>query len=155
MKATWSIPLLLILVMPDPSAFRPAAAESREELTRQVRQAETAFAATMAKRDHMLFASFIADEAVFFGRNGALRGKASVVQAWKGFFDGAQAPFSWEPIVVEVLDSGNLALTSGPVRDPQGRETGTFNSVWRREADGRWKVIFDKGCPPCNCAASN
>jgi ketosteroid isomerase-like protein len=22
---------------------------------------------------------------------------------------------------------------------------GTFNSIWRREADGRWLVVFDKG----------
>ena len=38
-----------------------------------------------------------------------------------------------------------------PIRDPSGKRTGTFNSVWRREKDGRWKVVFDKGCPPCDC----
>ena len=59
----------------------------------------------------------------------------------------ADAPFSWRPEVVEVLDSGTLALTSGPVRDPTGKQTGTFNSIWRREPDGRWRVVFDKGCP--------
>jgi ketosteroid isomerase-like protein len=29
---------------------------------------------------------------------------------------------------------------------------GTFNSVWRRESDGSWKVVFDKGCDACDCA---
>ncbi len=154
MKGTWSIPFLLVLVLLDPCG-RLNAAESREELTRQVRQAETAFAATMANRDYDRFASFIAEEAIFFGRRGTSRGRALVIQAWKGFFDGAQAPFSWEPIIVEVLDSGKLAITSGPVRDPQGKETGTFNSVWRREVDGSWKVIFDKGCPACDCTGVN
>jgi ketosteroid isomerase-like protein len=48
---------------------------------------------------------------------------------------------------VEVLDSGTLALSAGPVRDPKGQQIGTFNSIWRREADGSWKIIFDKGCP--------
>jgi hypothetical protein len=33
------------------------------------------------------------------------------------------------------------------VFDPQGKRIGTFNSIWRRETDGRWHVIFDKGCP--------
>ena len=35
------------------------------------------------------------------------------------------------------------------VRDPQGRRTGTFNSIWRLEGDGKWRIIFDNGCPPC------
>jgi hypothetical protein len=67
-------------------------------------------------------------------------------------FDGSTAPFSWKPGQVEVLDSGTLALSSGPVLDPSARQTGTFNSIWRREASGEWKVVFDKGCPVCNCA---
>ena len=65
---------------------------------------------------------------------------------------GPDAPFSWRPEVVQVLDSGTLALTSGPVRDPTGRRTGTFNSIWRREPNDQWRVVFDKGCPPpCDC----
>jgi hypothetical protein len=52
---------------------------------------------------------------------------------------------STEPQRVEVLDSGTLALSSGPVRDPQGKRIGTFNSVWRREPRGAWKVVFDNG----------
>jgi len=26
--------------------------------------------------------------------------------------------------------------------------TARFNSIWQRQADGRWQVIFDKGGPP-------
>lgn len=55
------------------------------------------------------------------------------------------APFSWEPAEGEVLESGTLVLSSGPVRDPEGKRSGTFNSIWRLEADGRWRVVFDKG----------
>ena len=47
--------------------------------------------------------------------------------------------------VVEVLESGNLALSSGPVRNASGEEVGRFNSIWRKEADGTWRVVFDKG----------
>jgi ketosteroid isomerase-like protein len=73
-----------------------------------------------------------------------------VAAGWKSLFEGAKAPFSWEPERVEVLDSGTLAFSTGPVRDPEGRQIGTFNSIWRREADGHWKIVFDKGCPPCD-----
>jgi ketosteroid isomerase-like protein len=130
-------------------AVQPAWGGSREELTAQVRAAETGFARSMAERDTASFAGFIAEETVFFGSKDVLRGRAQVVLRWKAFFEGEQAPFSWRPEEVEVLDSGTLALTSGPVHDPEGQRIGTFNSVWRLEADGRWRVVFDKGCPPC------
>ena len=58
---------------------------------------------------------------------------------------------SWRPEEVEVLESGKLAIRSGPVLGPDGKRSGTFNSIWRLEPDGRWRVIFDKGCPPCDC----
>jgi ketosteroid isomerase-like protein len=122
-----------------------------DALAEQVRATETSFAKTMADRDHKAFASMLAEEAVFFSPQGPLRGSKAVAEAWKPFFEGAQPPFSWEPERVEVLDSGGLAFSSGPVRDPQGKRVGTFNSVWRRDAQGHWKIVFDSGCPPCNC----
>lgn len=117
----------------------------------QVRARERAFAKTMADRDHAAFVSFLAEETLFLPSGGPLRGKAAVAQAWKKFYEAPKAPFSWEPDTAEVLDSGALAMTSGPVFDPDGKRVGTFNSVWRREADGQWRIVFDKGCPDCGC----
>jgi ketosteroid isomerase-like protein len=126
-----------------------AECQSNAALTDQVRAAETAFAKTMADRDHAAFTSFLADEVRFYDKQTPIRGKAAVAAAWKPLFEGAMAPFSWVPETVEVVDSGTLALTSGPVRGRDGKQTGTFNSIWRREADGRWKILFDKGAAPC------
>lgn len=123
--------------------------EEHAKLEAELRAAETAFAQTMADRDHAAFAAFISDEAVFFGRKGETRGRQAVVESWASLFEGPNAPFSWRPEVAVVLASGGLGLTSGPVFDPAGKQTGTFNSVWRRESDGTWKIVFDKGCPPC------
>jgi ketosteroid isomerase-like protein len=119
-----------------------------EALAAQVRMTEAAFAATMASRDHAAFTSFLDDEAVFFGR-GVLRGKQAVAAGWKGFFEGAEPPFSWAPEQVEVLASGTLALSSGPVYDPGGKRIATFSSIWRRTVEGKWTIVFDKGCPHC------
>jgi ketosteroid isomerase-like protein len=127
-----------------------AQAQTPQDLTHQVFAAESSFAHSMAARDIEAFASFVDPEAVFMGRR-ALQGRDSIVAAWRPFFDGPQAPFSWTPEVVEVLASGTLALTSGPVRDPSGKQTGVFNSIWRRDRDGHWHVVFDKGCPVCDC----
>jgi len=145
------IPLLAWVVMA--VALPSALADSTGDLAKleaDVRAAETAFAKTMADRDHAAFAGFISDEAVFFGRAGEIRGKAAVVDAWASLFEGEQPPFSWRPEVAVVLESSRgLGFTSGPVFSPEGKQTGTFNSVWRRESNGSWKIVFDKGCPPC------
>jgi ketosteroid isomerase-like protein len=120
------------------------------DLQAEVRAREVAFAKTMADRDLDAFATFVSEEALFFGRD-VLRGRAAVVAGWKGYFEGEDAPFSWEPQRVEVVDSGTLALSTGPVLDHDGKRVGTFNSTWRRESDGQWRVVLDIGCPPCLC----
>ena len=117
-------------------------------LTKHVFAAESSFAASMARRDLKAFAALVSREAVFFSDTAALRGKEAVVEAWRKFFLEPKAPFSWRPETVEVLSSGTLGLTSGPVHDPAGKLIGTFTSIWRRDADGSWRIIFDKGCPP-------
>ena len=125
------------------------AAGAERDLAADVRAAERAFAKTMATRDLKSFSGYVSEEGVFFGAKGPLRGREAVVEAWKRFFEAKDAPFSWEPEVVEVLGSGSLALTSGPVHDPEGKLIGTFTTIWRHEPDGRWRVVFDKGCPVC------
>ena len=137
--------LVVVLVLATSPATLPASLQSQNPAD-AVRAAETAFAASMGRRDVNAFASHVAEDAIFFGGQSPLRGKAAVVAGWRPFFDGPQAPFSWAPETVEVLSSGTLAFSSGPVRDPQGRQTATFNSIWRKDADGQWRVVFDKGC---------
>ena len=120
-----------------------------ERLTQQVEDTERAFAKTMADRDFDAFASFLAEETVFFSGKTPLRGKQRVAETWSAYFEGPDAPFSWEPELVAVLESGTLALSSGPVRNSAGEHVATFNSIWRLEADGKWRIIFDKGSRHC------
>jgi ketosteroid isomerase-like protein len=122
------------------------------DLQQQVADTEQAFANTMADRDYPAFKTFLSDESVFFSGTTALHGKQQVAAAWKSYFEQADAPFSWKPEQVEVLDSGTLALSTGPVRDSTGKLVATFSSIWRRDSDGRWRIIFDKGNTVCEGA---
>lgn len=131
------------------SPAQPDIAEARQ----QVFATERAFAKTMAERDLRAFASFIADEAVFFSGPNPLRGRQQVIDGWTRYYTAPAAPFSWEPAEVEVLESGALALSSGPVRNPQGKVIARFSSIWRREAPGTWRIVFDKGSEVCSCAS--
>ena len=139
-------------------ASAPAAedATAREARIEEVRRAEIAFAATVAARDKMRFAAMIAEDAVFVGGGGATRGRDAIVQAWSRFFEPTAPEFLWRPEVVEVSEDGTLGFTRGPWTmkgmDAQGEPidlAGVFNSVWRRQADGGWRVVFDAGCSPC------
>jgi ketosteroid isomerase-like protein len=118
---------------------------AREEARSAVFAAERAFAKSMADRDVEAFASWLSEEAIFFTTPTPLRGKATVLSYWSRYFTSKDAPFSWDPDQVEAVASGTLALSTGPVRDPTGNVIGRFNSIWRLEAPGRWRVVFDKG----------
>jgi ketosteroid isomerase-like protein len=117
----------------------------QEEAQGAVMAAERAFAKSMADRDVDAFASWLSEEAIFFNAPDPLRGKAAVLSYWSRYFTAKDAPFSWDPDQVEAIASGTLALSTGPVRDPAGNVIGRFNSIWRLEAPGRWRVVFDKG----------
>ena len=121
-----------------------------EALRQQVFDTEQAFADSMAERDFGTFRQYLADEAIFFSGEEPLRGSRQVADAWRAYFEGPTAPFSWAPRTVEVLASGTLALSTGPVYDPEGNCVATFSSIWRREATGDWKIVFDKGSPHCD-----
>ena len=120
------------------------------QLQQQVEDTERAFATTMADRDHEAFKTFLSEETIFFAGESPLRGSQQVADAWEPYFRETEAPFSWEPETVVVLDSGTLALSSGPVRDPAGHTVATFNSIWRLDSQGRWKIVFDKGSRVCD-----
>ena len=120
-----------------------------------VRAADKAFANAVALRDRELFASFIAEDATFLG-GGLTQGHDAIVVDWGIFFvAGGQGTITWEPHTVEVAASGDLAYTLGDfeVRSigPDGqrhKSTGTYVSIWRKGADGSWRVVVDGGTPP-------
>lgn len=117
----------------------------------QVADTERAFAKTMADRDLNAFTTFLAEDTVFFSGPTPLHGPKAVTDFWAKFYSSPAAPFEWTPEEVEVLSSGKLALSSGPVRNPQGKLIGRFTSIWRLESDGKWRVVFDKGSEVCDC----
>jgi ketosteroid isomerase-like protein len=137
--APWFIALAMATVL----SASAAPSSPRDE----VWAAEVAFARSMADRDLQRFGEFVSDEAIFFSGTRVLTGKAKVVEGWASMFKEPAAPFSWAPDQVEVLASGTLALSTGPVLDPTGKVIARFNSIWRLEAGQVWRVVFDKGSP--------
>jgi ketosteroid isomerase-like protein len=140
----------LLLMLWCASCAGVAAAEDLAALTAQVRATEIAFAKSLADHDVKTFRAMIAPDVIWFADQ-PLRGPDQVLSRWQKYFDAPKAPFSWSPEQVEVQEGGKLALSTGPVMGADGKRIGTFTSIWRREPGGEWKIIFDRGCPYCDC----
>lgn len=117
----------------------------------EVRCAEISFSLSVERRDIEAFRAHLDADARFVGSS-VHRGPEAIVAAWSVLFTDDGPRLAWRPLIVEVLDSGDYALSRGPYRlETRGEDGapvvswGTFNSVWRRNADGRWRVVLDAG----------
>ena len=135
------LPTLIVLVVSAASA----------DVADEVRCREVGFSRAAEEQDLSAFKSFIDADARFVG-SGVLRGVEQIGESWTYFFQEDGPTIKWRPQIVEVLRDGRLALSRGPyrvlTRDQEGKlveQWGTFNSVWRLNDDGEWRVVFDAG----------
>jgi ketosteroid isomerase-like protein len=54
----------------------------------------------------------------------------------------------WKPLGADVSDSGDLGYTwgvaeSGPGKDGPFKPYGIYVTIWKRQADGKWKFVYD------------
>ena len=59
--------------------------------------------------------------------------------------------FTWEPRTGDIAASGDLGWLTGPVKFPQPDGSvrhGCYFSVWKKQADGSFRVILDIGVQP-------
>ena len=100
----------------------PVARTTPTEARQQVMATERAFAKTMADRDHRAFASFIADDTVFFSGPTPLHGK----QQARGFYDALFADLSGEKVLgwvsmtlFALIGTAHPAVTEGRMATAQ------------------------------------
>jgi ketosteroid isomerase-like protein len=121
------------------------------DVVNDVRCREIAFSQSVEDQDAEACAAFVDADARFVGGS-VQRGSDAIVKAWSVFFGDGAPKIMWRPQFTEVLEDGTLALSRGPfllvTTDADGTPTehwGTFNSIWRKQDDGAWKIIFDAG----------
>lgn len=132
-------------------AFTALLAVGADADVREVVCAEVGFSRSVENRDLEAFLAFLDPEARFV-TGGIARGPEEIGQAWAAFFAPDGPSLRWRPAIVEVVAGGTLAISRGPYRltrvDANGTALhtwGTFNSTWRRNGRGEWRVLFDAG----------
>lgn len=113
---------------------------------------ELGFAKSVADHDAQAFAEFVHADAVFGVSGEPTRGREAISTQWAGLIAGTRLELQWYPDRVSVGGDGRTAYSSGPAlyRSTQdgSYRVGRFGSVWQRDHDGQWRVIFDDGITP-------
>jgi len=121
-----------------------------EQLKAEIRQTEQAFN-DMAAREGVpaAFLAFAAEDAVLNRNDQMIRGKKAI----RTYFEAQSlkdVSLTWTPDFVEVAAAGDMAYTYGKyqfsAKDNKGQDIqakGIFHTVWKKQADGSWKYVYD------------
>jgi ketosteroid isomerase-like protein len=133
MIATLSLTLLLAGAAPAPN---PSAVVAAERSFSRMSEAEGIRPA---------FLAYLAEDAVIF-RPGAVEGRK-----WYADRPASTALLTWEPAYAAISKAGDLGWTTGPweLRPARGDDSnvqhGHYATVWKKQADGSFKVVIDLG----------
>jgi ketosteroid isomerase-like protein len=119
----------------------------------EIVKADADFARSVADKDRRKFLSFVAEATTFNGGSASeLRGRDAVMKEWEDFFAPDGPTLTWQPTKGDVIASGDVGYTTGrsvlKVKGKDGtvsQRLGVYLTVWRKQPDGSWKVVFDTG----------
>ncbi|MFC2087359.1 YybH family protein [Bacteroidota bacterium] len=148
--------LLFLLIIISGNSF--CQAPKQNDLVKEIMNMEKAFSDSSVKYGFVrAFEIFIDDECtVLSAHHPPIVGKKNVLMhIEKSFPPTAMNPvMSWEVSHVEISRSRDMAYTYGiytlRVSEPEDTpkmEKGTFVTIWKKNEDSDWKVVFDSGQP--------
>ena len=116
--------------------------------------ADRAFAAAVSEGGTEAWVSWFAEDgAQIQPGSGEIRGRDAIRDLMAGL-DDPDYSLAWEPRRADIAASGDLGWTTGSYvskgvgADGQPRQTqGRYVTIWRKQADGSWKVVMDLGNP--------
>ena len=132
----------------------PQAPDTRAADETAIRAAEAEMEKAAAALDAAKAASFYTDDVVGLSAGApVVQGKENKQKEFETFLKD-KPELSWAAVKVEVARSGDLAYSWGKgkvsVKDKKGKVTETtvkYVSVWKKQADGSWKIAVDTMIP--------
>lgn len=136
---------LLILSIVTLSCYQ----ESKRNYKQEILEAERAFAKSAKENGvQAAFLEFAADSAALKRGGKVIVGHQAIMNEYADF--PSTTTLTWEPDFIDVSSSGDLAYTYGKFQftdiDSTGatvQRNGYFHTVWKRQADGTWKYVYD------------
>jgi len=140
MKTRQFILVVCIALVPITLAFAAGPDE------KAVREADEQWSKVAGAKDLDKTVSIYADDAVVLPPNqAAVTTKDGIRNLWKGFLDSL-TDISWKTTRVTMAKSGDMGYWIGTyvatLKDGI-KDEGKYCAVWRKQADGKWKVSAD------------
>ena len=115
-------------------------------------EADRAFARATAERGTDGWVSHFAETGTMFRDGEIVRGNEAIRALMGPAFATEGSGIAWEPTEADIAKSGDLGYTIGRFESTavgpdgqQSRRTGTYVTIWKKQADGTWKVAVDIG----------
>ena len=126
-----------------------ASAQTGDE--RAIREADAAWSKAAAAKDLEGTLSFMAEDTLEMAPNAPLlTGKAAARKFWGDMFAAPGFAISWQATKAEVSRGGDLGYSIGSyqlsMQDKSGKpmaDRGKYVTIWKKQADGSWKVTVD------------
>lgn len=134
--------------------------------TAELLDADRSFCAdTQARRIEGWVAAFDVNGSQFDEDNRPITGHIAIRARMTDFFARPEQSLTWEPDHALISEAGKLGMTSGRFKMTLQRDDGTIETVltgryfdvWRKHADGTWKLVVDIGeadAPPSTSEGS-
>ncbi|HEX7722812.1 MAG TPA: nuclear transport factor 2 family protein [Pyrinomonadaceae bacterium] len=146
MREKLKVGSMVLCVLATALAVSAQKESERTQNRRALVDMEHAFAKTAAtKGTRDAFLEFLADDGIIF-QPGPVNGKKLWTER-----PSRKGLLSWEPIFADVSRAGDLGYTTGPWEfrpngpDDQPVAFGQYFTIWKKQGDGSWKAVLDRG----------
>ncbi len=123
------------------------------ELMQADRDFAAAVAAAAPAERAAVWAEHFTEDGRQIVRAAVVDGQAAIADLMRGSFENPGYTLTWEPDLAEA-GGGDLGYTSGryvsrrvAADGNESTQQGRYLTLWRRQADGSWKVALDTGVP--------
>jgi uncharacterized protein (TIGR02246 family) len=119
---------------------------------RLLMDADRAFAAETAAKGVDGWVSFFAPDGTMVPNGSpAIKGTDAIRKAMEAALSNPDYALDWDPKYARVSKDGQMGFTVGRYtssdssQDPPANSEGRYLTIWEKQEDGQWKVVFDMG----------
>jgi len=131
--------------------FAGTAAAADTKIEQALRDLDAKWSAAAGAKDIDKTVSYYSEDAVVMPPNApSAKTRETIRSAWKEMLTTPGAAIRWKATKVEVAKAADLAYVSGTyeeaMTDASGKSVkdhGKYVEVWKKQADGTWKVVAD------------